>query len=235
MHALDSVTVNFTTKGDGVPEWRHQHGRRQSGWRKRYRREISLSRPATSPGMRVSPALRDARCLGLHLRRRRHADKFAGLEGRRSPNHKPICCWGSAWSSPWPPRACARWRAADPMRKPPGEKCEAALELLREPRLLAQPSTAFQVIPPVYRTNLQGALRVDLTHSPRCWCMTAICAFETWGDVSCRRLATIGDRGDRRRSRGGRVVRMHLDDARHNCPFPIIVATRPQPLIAQST
>ena len=38
---------------------------------------------------------------------------------------------------------------------------EAALELLREPRLLAQPSTAFQVIPPVHRTNLQGALRVD--------------------------------------------------------------------------
>ncbi len=110
---------------------------------------------------------RDARCLGLHLGRRRHADKFAGLDGRRSPNPKPICCWGSAWSSPWPPRACARWRAADPMRKPPGEKYEAALELLWEPRLLAQPSTAFQVIPPVHRTNLQGALRVDLTRSPR--------------------------------------------------------------------
>jgi hypothetical protein len=40
--------------------------------------------------------------------------------GPRTP--KLICCWRSAWSSPWPPRACARWRAADPMRKPPGEK-----------------------------------------------------------------------------------------------------------------
>ena len=96
--------------------------------------------------------------------------------GGGPPNPKPICCWGSAWSSPWPPRACARWRAADPMRKPPGEKCEAALELLREPRLLAQPSTAFQVIPPVYRTNLQGALRVDFTRSPRRRSVTSICA-----------------------------------------------------------
>ncbi len=133
----------------------HQLGRRQSGWRKRYRREISLSRPATSPGMRVRQPWRDARCLVYTW----GADKFAGLERRRSSNPKPICCWGSAWSSPWPPRACARWRAADPMRKPPGEKYEATLELLREPRLLAQPSTAFRVIPPVHRTNLQGAVR----------------------------------------------------------------------------
>ena len=146
--------------------------RRQSGWRKRYRREISLSRPATSPGMRVRQPWRDARCLGLHLGPQR------GSGGRRSPNAKPICCWGSAWSSPWPPRACARWRTADPMRKPPA-KCEAALELLREPRLLAQPP--FQVIPPVYRTNLQGVLMVDTARSTTRQRMSGNCASRTAG------------------------------------------------------
>ena len=47
------------------------------------------------------------------------------------------------------------------MRKPPGEKYGGDLRTASGTRLLAQPSTAFRVIPPVRRTNLQVALRVD--------------------------------------------------------------------------
>ena len=187
MHALDSVTVNFTTKGDGVPEWRHQLGAGNQVGVNGIGEKSPCPARLRLRGCESRQPWRDARCLGLHLGRRRHADKFAGLEGRRSPNPKPICCWGSAWSSPWPPRACARWRAADPMRKPPGEKYEAALELLREPRLLAQPSTAFQVIPPVHRTNLQGALRVDPFATRSAYdrrLRTAVVPLGHFGDVS---------------------------------------------------
>jgi hypothetical protein len=43
------------------------------------------------------------------------------------------------------------------------------------------------------------SLRIDLRASPRS-AMTAVCAFETWGDVSCRRQPDIADRGRGRRS-----------------------------------
>jgi hypothetical protein len=44
---------------------------------------------------------------------------------------------------------------------------------------------------------------VELTYPIRCHGTTAICAFETWGDVSNRREADIADRGRVRRSWAG--------------------------------
>jgi len=49
-------------------------------------------------------------------------------------------------------------------------------------------------IPSVPGTNKEGQQRVDLARSPSQQYMTAICAFETSGDVSCRRIADVADR-----------------------------------------
>ena len=58
-----------------------------------------MSRLATSPKMRASrQPWRHARCLCLHLGRRRHAHKFAmniGSGVAAVPEPQPICCWGS--------------------------------------------------------------------------------------------------------------------------------------------
>jgi len=60
--------------------------------------------------------------------------------------------------------------------------------------LRLQPKTAFWRFAPVHRPDLEGQLRVDCAGSPRPTEMSAICALETLGGVSYRRLAVISDR-----------------------------------------
>jgi hypothetical protein len=45
------------------------------------------------------------------------------------------------------------------------------------------------------RTDRERLLRVELTSSPSRRRMASICAFETLGDVSCRRIADVADPG----------------------------------------
>ena len=63
-----------------------------------------------------------------------------------------------------------------------------------------QPKTAFSRLPPLHRADLEGPLRVRFGAFARLCRMSAICAFETSVDVSCRREADIADRGRVRRS-----------------------------------
>ena len=124
---------------------------------------------------------RDARCLCLHLGCRHHADKFAvniGVwrgGGPRTP--KLICCWRSAWSSPWPPRACARWRAADPMRKPPGEKYRGDLRTASGTSASGATIDRFPGHTAVRRANLQGALRVRIDPFGKFSTNGAVCGY----------------------------------------------------------
>ena len=48
-----------------------------------------------------------------------------------------------------------------------------------------QPKSAFSCFPPVHTIGPEGQLRVDLTRSPHCLALTAICAFRPYASSSC--------------------------------------------------